>query len=211
MLIVGNNFATAKKVQGAQLHGSAAVVYATSEYSDGARDIMLNVSTTPTVFPPLETPEHGFKTTFSFTKPKSRGRLRLAGADPLLAPLVDHNIYSHPTDLKGGMAALNVSRDILNAPEFGAFAGVEQNTAYFKNEASIREFLIAGSGCFGHHSGTCRMGEDDDAVVDEHLKVRGVTGLYVMDASVIPTIPSCPTNSLVVAMAELAAQKFRNS
>lgn len=208
MLIAGNNFGTPEKVSGSSLHGSAAIVYGVSELSDGARDIMLNVSNTSRVFPPLESRDHGFKTTFSFTKPKSRGRLRLASADPFIAPIVDHNIFSDPIDIEGGIAALNYSRELLNAKEFATFAGTEQNTSYFKDHSSMRNFLVAGATCFGHHSGTCRMGIDDDAVVDQNLKVRGIDGLYVMDASVIPNIPSSPTNALVIAMAELAATRI---
>lgn len=208
MLIAGHNFATNAVVKGSAVHGSVAVVYGVSEHSGGARDIMLNVSTTPAVFPPLNTPEFGFKTTFSFTKPKSRGRLHLASADPLGTPIIDHNIFADPIDVHGAIAALNTSREILNASEFSGLGGVEQNTEYFKDENSMRQLLIAGATCFGHHCGTCRMGVGDGAVVDETLQVRGVPGLYVVDASILPSIPSSPTNALVVAMAELAADRF---
>ncbi len=208
MLIAGHNFATQTAVEDSGVHGSVAVVYGVSDYSDGARDLMLNVSTTPSVFPPLNTPEFGFKTTFSFTKPKSRGRLTLASADPFEAPVIDHNIFAEPEDVKGAIAALKVSRDILNAREFSAFGGVEQNRAYFEDEASMRALLVAGTTCFGHHIGTCRMGTDATSVVDQTLKVRGTRGLYVVDASILPTIPSSPTNALVIAMAELAAERL---
>lgn len=208
MLIAGHNFATEAPVEDSATHGSVAVVYGASEYSNGARDFMLNVSTTPTVFPPLNTPDRGFKTTFSFTKPRSRGRLQLAGSDPFLAPIIDHSIFSDPIDVLGGIAALNASRDILGAAEFSPFGGVEQNMDYFEDEAAMRRLLVAGATCFGHHCGTCRMGDDEASVVDETLKVRGVEGLYVVDASVIPAVPSSPTNALVIAMAELAAVRL---
>ncbi len=208
MLIAGNNFATEKVMAGSDMHGSVAVMYGATEYSNGARDYLLNVSTSPFALPPLKSPEFGFKTSLSFTRPKSRGRLKLASADPGQAPIIDHNIFSEAIDIKGGVAALRASRELLNAKEFKSFGGVEQNTEYFRDEKSMARFLIAGSTSFGHHCGTCRMGSDDDAVVDETCQVRGTEGLYVIDASVIPSVPSSPTNPLVIAMAELAAHRL---
>ena len=208
VLVAGHNFATENKIEQSAVHGSVAIVYGKSEISNGVRDLMLNVSTTPSVLPPLHSPDHGFKTTFSFTKPKSRGELRLKDLNPFSQPLIDHNIFSHPDDMKGAMAALNLSREILGAASFDTFGGVEQNQLFLENQAAMRSLIVKGSTFFGHHSGTCRMGAGEDAVVDETLKVRGVEGLYVMDASVIPNIPSCPTNALVIAMAELSATKL---
>ena len=72
------------------------------------------------------------------------------------------------------------------------------------------EMIIAGATSFGHHCGTCKMGHDDKSVVDEKLRVKGMRGLYVVDASIIPDIPSSPTNALVIAMAELAADRFKS-
>lgn len=208
MLIAGHNYATEAKVADSALHGSVAIVYAASEFSGGARDLMLNVSTTPFVVPPLKAPEHGFKTTFSFTKPKSRGSLRLASNDPFSQPIIDHNIFSDPTDLDGTIAALNLSREILGAREFAPLGGVEQNLEYLKDREGMRRLIMTGTTTFGHHCGTCRMGDDDASVVDSSLKVRGTEGLYVIDASVMPEVPSCPTNALTVAMAELAASRM---
>ena len=211
MLIAGHNFATETKIADSSVHGSVAVVYGASELSNGNRDIMLNVSTTPAVLPPLETPENGFKTTFSFTKPKSRGHLKLASRDPLAQPDINHNIFADPIDMNGAIAALNISRDILGSNEFSVFKGVEQNQNLLSTPEGMRQLIVSGSTAFGHHCGTCRMGVDDGAPVDETLQVRGAKGLYVVDASVIPEIPSCPTNALVIALAELAAGRLMAS
>ena len=208
VLVAGHNFATENKVQQSALHGSVAIVYATSQFSNGVRDLMLNVSTTPTVLPPLQSPDHGFKSTFSFTKPKSRGELKLKDLDPFSQPIIDHNIFAHPHDMKGAIAALNLSREIFGAASFDTFGGVEQNQLFLENPAGMQKLIISGATFFGHHCGTCRMGAGEDTVVDESLKVHGIDGLFVMDASVIPNIPSCPTNALVIAMAELAATRL---
>ena len=127
MLIAGHNYATPKQIESAALHSSAAIVYAASSLSDGRRDIMLNMTTNPFVMPPLHSPATGFKTTFSFTKPKSRGALNLASADPLAPPLIDHNIFADPIDIAGTIEALDLSRSLLGSDELDAFNGVEQN------------------------------------------------------------------------------------
>ncbi|MEL7028438.1 MAG: GMC family oxidoreductase, partial [Pseudomonadota bacterium] len=171
------------------------------------RDVLMNVSTNPNVLPPLQGAEHGFKTSFSFTKPRSRGRVGLASADPLQGPLIDHNVFAEAADVRGALKALAISRDILSSREMGSFEGVELNQDLLGDDESRRRFLIAGATSFGHHVGTCRMGEDASAVVDQELNVRGVSGLSVVDASVIPEVPSSPTNALVVAMAELYAAR----
>ena len=208
MLIAGHNFGTETKIAESAVHGSVAVVYAASKYSNGNRDIMLNVSTNARVLPPLHSPEHGFKTTFSFMKPKSRGALKLSSQDPFAQPDIDHNIFSDAQDMKGAIAALNLSREILGSKAFSGFNGVEQNQDLLKTPKGMRQLIISGTTSFGHHCGTCRMGTDSAASVDENLRVRGTKGLYVIDASVIPEIPSCPTNALVIAMAELAATRL---
>ncbi len=207
MLIAGHNFATDEKIADSAVHGSVAVVYGSSE-SNGKRDLMLNVSTTPTVLPLLKSPTHGFKTTFSFTKPQSRGHLKLASADPFAQPIINHNIFSAVEDMNGTLAALQLSREILGSREIGALGGTEQNQELLKTRKGQMELIIAGTTPFGHHCGTCRMGTDDMSVVDPSLRVKGTEGLYVIDASVMPEIPSCPTNALVIAMAELAATRL---
>lgn len=208
MLIAGHNFATENQISQSEVHGSVAVVYGSSEAANEKRDLMLNVSTTPTVLPPLNSPKHGFKTTFSFTKPKSRGHLKLASLDPFTQPIIDHNIFSAPEDMNGALAALEISREILNSDEFRVLNGVEQNQELLKTLEGRRQLIISGTTPFGHHCGTCRMGLDDGSIVDETLRVKGTEGLYVIDASVIPEVPSCPTNALVIAMAELAASRL---
>ena len=110
--------------------------------------------------------------------------------------------------MKGAMAALNLSREIFGAASFDTFGGVEQNQLFLENPAGMQKLIISGATFFGHHCGTCRMGAGEDTVVDESLKIHGIDGLYVMDASIIPNIPSCPTNALVIAMAELAAKRL---
>lgn len=206
LLFSGNNFA-ANAVSASQWHGSAAVVYASSSASD-ARDVLLNVSTNGRVFPPLESADPGFKTSFSFTKPRSRGRLTLASPAPSDPPLLDHRFLSDERDVSGALEALELSRAVLSDKAFRRFEPREMNAAMLATQEGRRAFLNATATSFGHHCGTCKMGDDPADPVTQDLALRGVEGVSVVDASVIPFIPSCPTNALVVAMAELAAARM---
>ncbi len=208
LLISGNNYSTPNPIDKSAVHGSVAVVYGQTNPDGGPRDLLLNVSTSGNVFPPLASPQHGFKSSFSFTRPKSRGAVRLKSPDPFDAPAVDHNILSHPDDLDGSLAALELSRRVFSAKAFGAFSATELNPEFLTDPVAMRRLVVAGATSFGHHCGTCRMGDDPDAVVNQQLEVQGVSGLSVVDASIIPQIPSCPTNPLVMAIAELAARRM---
>ena len=208
LLISGNNFATDAAVEASQFHGTSVVIYASSDGVGGRRDMLLNLSTNANVFPPLEGAPNGFKTSFSYMKPKSRGALRLSGADPSLPPVIDINYLAEADDVAGTLQALTLSRDLLSAPELASFNATELNAKYFTSAEETRNFLNLAATPFGHYCGTCRMGTDESAPLTPALSVRGVANLDVVDASVIPDIPSSPTNALVVAVAELYAQRY---
>lgn len=206
LLYSGNNY-SANTVAASRWHGSAAVLYAASS-ANGARDILLNVSTNARVFPPLESADVGFKTSFSFTKPHSRGGLTLASTNPAATPIIHHRFLTDERDVTGALEALELSRTLFSDSAFSGFAPTELNAAILSTAQGRRAFLNATSTSFGHHCGTCKMGDAAADPVDQDLKVRGVDGLSVVDASLLPFIPSSPTNALVVAMAELAASRL---
>ncbi|MEM9289085.1 MAG: GMC family oxidoreductase [Pseudomonadota bacterium] len=207
LLFSGNNYA-AEGAGSSAFHGSVAVLYAASGGEGTARDILMNISTNARVFPPLESAPSGYKTSFSFTKPKSRGTLRLKGANPISKPVLDHQFLADDADVAGAFAALSASRRLFADKAFARFNPTELNTAAFADTASKKAFLNAAATSFGHHCGTCAMGTTDEAVVDATLTVRGTQNVRVIDASVMPEIPSSPTNATVVAMAELAASRL---
>lgn len=207
LLFSGNNF-SANEVTASSVHGSAAVLYGASGAQAGRRDLLCNVSTNARVFPPLESAEVGFKTSFSFTKPHSRGQLQLASANPADTPLLDHRFLSDPRDVEGALAALALSQELLTAKAFDRFEPQQLNMEMLSTPEGRRAFLNASATSFGHHSGTAKMGNDPRDPVDQDLSVRGIEGLKVVDASLIAFLPSCPTNALVVAIAELAATRL---
>ncbi|TFW27199.1 GMC family oxidoreductase [Duganella callida] len=145
-------------------------------------------------------------------RPTSRGHVRIASADPYAPPKIAPMYLSTAQDRKTAAEALQLTRRIVAAPAMQAFAPEE-----FKPGSQYRsdEELAAAAGAIGttifHPVGTCRMGRADDpgAVVDGQLRVKGVAGLRVVDASVMPFITSGNTNSPTIMIAEKAAQLIR--
>ncbi|WP_346139561.1 GMC family oxidoreductase, partial [Saccharopolyspora erythraea] len=143
-----------------------------------------------------EMPEHGYTIAAGLVAPKSRGTLRLASADPATPALVDPRILADPYDLEALCDAIEMSREVGAQQAFDQWRkrevapGPEATT-----RDDIREFARRSVGTYHHQAGTCRMGVDELAVVDPDLRVRGIEGLRVADASIMPVVPSCNTNA----------------
>jgi choline dehydrogenase len=142
--------------------------------------------------------------------PASRGTVRLAGADPALRPLVDFNMLADPLDLSRMVEGLRLALELASSPSLArAYRGIGLLDASAAADRSVLEgYLRATVGGWYHASGTCRMGRDADegAVVDARLRVRGIEGLHVADASIMPTVPRAPTNLSSIAIGERAAE-----
>lgn len=140
-------------------------------------------------------------------RPKSRGRVDISAADPDAPPLIDPNYLSDPDDVQVAVDAIRLTRRIVQGAALQAFAPQEYLPG---GEVQSEEALRSAAGRIGttifHPAGTCRMGNDALAVVDAQLKVRGVQGLRVADASIMPEIVSGNTCSPTVMIAEKAAQ-----
>src|SRR5690606_4030334 len=137
--------------------------------------------------------------------PDSRGTLRLASSDPHAAPLIDPNIFSDERDIAPIVRGVHIARRILAAEPFRAFKGVELAPGpEVQTDDQIRDWLRTATATTFHPVGTCRMGGDAESVVDPQLRVRGVDGLRVADASVFPKIMRGNTNAPVVMVAEKA-------
>jgi len=140
-------------------------------------------------------------------RPMSRGRVDIVSAEADHAPRIDPNYLSHPDDLRVAAQAIRLTRKIIQAPALAAFSpkeylpGPELQTEEQLHEAAAR----IGTTIF-HPVGTCRMGQGPDAVVDDQLRVYGVQGLRVADASIMPTITSGNTCSPTLMIGEKAAQ-----
>jgi choline dehydrogenase len=138
--------------------------------------------------------------------PESRGTVELRSADPLEKPRIDLNLLSTPADvadIRGGIAA--VRRIFAESPLCEMIsAEIAPGT-----HADLDDFIRNNLKITQHPTGTCRMGEDPEAVVDSELRVRGVTDLRVVDASVMPTVPGANINAAVIMIAERASDLIR--
>jgi len=130
------------------------------------------------------------------TRPKSRGTVRMTGADPDAALKIDPNYFSHPDDMAAMIRAVRISREVGQQDALAKWNGGE----YFPGpgiecDAEIARYVAEGVSTWFHPVGTCRMGIGEDAVVDTSLRVHGIAGLRVADASIMPDIVSVNTNA----------------
>ncbi|QNQ96660.1 choline dehydrogenase [Pseudomonas oryzihabitans] len=154
-------------------------------------------------------PLHGFP---AFTasvcnlRPASRGQVSIRSADPLAAPLIQPRYLSAPEDLRVAADAIRLTRRLVAAPALAAYRPEEYlpGPAY-QSEAELQQAAGAIGTTIFHPSGTCRMGQDADAVVDARLRVHGIPGLRVADASIMPTLVSGNSCSPTLMIAEQAA------
>ena len=153
---------------------------------------------------------HGFAISIVGLYPKSRGRVRLAGSDPLAAPLVDPQLLSDPDDAATLLRGLKLGRQLTQASAFTRYRAREvQPGPGVQEEAALLDYIRRTAGTVHHPCGSCRMGADDMAVVDAQLRVRGLEALRVADASAFPSIVGGNTNAAVVMIAEKAADMIR--
>ena len=151
-------------------------------------------------------PGHGFTLHACGLQPLSRGRIRLQSDDPADAPLIFANYLQHPRDLSVMLEAAQLSRRILQAPPFDAYRGVEVFPgSQVTTDAELIDFIRRKAETIYHPVGTCRMGNDSEAVVDAAARVHGIASLRVVDASIMPTIVSGNTNAPTMMIAEKVA------
>ena len=151
---------------------------------------------------------YGYSCHVCLLRPHSRGRVGLKSADPMAAPLIDPAYLSDRRDLDGLIAGTRLMRDIMEAAPLARYRGRELYPAGSSN-AELEAAIRARAETIYHPAGTCRMGGDEASVVDPDLTVRGVEGLRVVDASVMPTLIGGNTNAPVIAMAEKIAAGIR--
>jgi choline dehydrogenase len=156
--------------------------------------------------------EHGFSIAAVLQRPQSRGRVALRSSDPFCAPLIDPNYLDRRGDLRQLLHGVRVARQLANADAFTPYGGAEVRPgASLESDAEWTEFIRATAESCHHFIGTCRMGTDPDSVVDHQLRVRGVDGLRVVDASIIPSHFSGHPNAVVVMIAEKAAALIKGA
>ncbi len=154
---------------------------------------------------------NGFTTQIDQLRPRSRGQVRLLSADPQRRPAAFFNYLSDPLDLQELVEAVKRIRELIAQPAFDEFRGEEvEPGAGDVSDAAIEQFIRQAANTDYHPSCSCRMGTDEMAVVDQEMKVHGLDGLRVVDASAMPDIVSGNLNAPVQMMALKASDRILN-
>ena len=170
-------------------------------------DLQVYLIAAPLPSPWGQVPENGYTIAFAAMAPHSRGTMRLADARPGTAPVVDPNYLGDDRDLEVLRKGLDIARRIGRADALAPWRKQEALPGPETHGEAAGGYLRKTMVTYFHYTGTCRMGADLMAVVDPaSLRVRGLSGLRVADASIMPSIPSGNTNATVYAIAERAAE-----
>ena len=149
---------------------------------------------------------------WSLNYPRSRGVLKLASQDPAAQPSILFNLLSDPADRAAMIHGYRVLRQLVDQPALRALTGkMTKPDRPPETDEQIMEHVRATAMTAYHPSGTCRMGADEGSVVDGELRVRGIVGLRVADASIFPRLPGGNTNLPVVMVAEKAADFIKRN
>ena len=187
-----------------------AVLYWRSDDALPGPDLQIVLIHAPYLNPWQEPVANAYTFAVGHVRPASRGRLSLASADPGRRPVIDPGYLDERHDLETLVAGVRKALELRTQPALGpwrgrdAMSGIEQ-----AGPPALAEFVRHGASTFSHAVGTCRMGVDDHAVVDPKLKVHGLRGLRVADASVMPSITSTATNATTIMIGEKAADLIR--
>jgi len=186
-----------------QVGGGACTKYATN----GRPDIQFNVMPLSVDKPGMPLHRYaGFTASVWQCHPKSRGSLKINSNNPIEQPIIKANYFKNQTDRDVIVEGVKILREIYNQPSFRDLWDIEVMPGLeAKTDEKIWEQVRDNGGTVFHCVGTCRMGNDKNSVVDPELRVRGVTGLRVIDASVMPKITSANTNAATLMIAEKGA------
>lgn len=149
--------------------------------------------------------EAGFSGHVCVLRPESRGTVRLASADPAAAPLIDPGFLTDSRDMEIMKKGVRMLHRILTSPPLSRHGGKDRHATPLDDDAALEQMIRNRADTVYHPVGTARMGSDDAAVCDPRLRVRGVTGLYVADASIMPRLVSGNTNAPSIMIGERCA------
>ena len=143
-------------------------------------------------------------------RPESKGSIHTKSADPAAAPAIRPNFLAEELDRQTVVAGMKIGRGIINNAVLDRYRAFEMNPGpRYQTDDELLEFARLNGQTTYHVTGTCKMGQDPMAVVDDELRVHGVAGLRVVDASIMPTLVSGNTNAAVIMIAEKAADMIK--
>jgi choline dehydrogenase len=178
-------------------------------------DILLVLEQLPNASPELAArfgplPENCFTISPSLIQPTSRGQVSLASADWRVPPTIDLNLLGADRDLAATLRAVEAARELMSQRAFDDIREAELIPGpKASSKQDLIDFVRTGALSFGHPTGTARLGTDTDAVVDAELRVHGVRGLRVVDASIMPSVISGATNAPSIMIGGRAAEFIR--
>jgi choline dehydrogenase len=176
-----------------------------------APDVQFHVAPLQIIDEGMRDPDaHGVWVSPCLLTPASRGSVRLASNDPSAKPIIHNDFYSAGDDMRRMIAGLRLALDICEQPAMRAYCAAPFNVPTDDSDAALQAHVARTTFAIYHPVGTCRMGEDEQAVVDPELRVNCVEGLRVIDASVMPVVPRGNTNAPTIALAERAADLIRH-
>ncbi len=154
----------------------------------------------------------GFSIGIVHQQPASRGSIHIGSTDPVAPPVICANYLSHPDDMHAFLRGMHVARQVVAQSAFAPHIVRELRPGIAaSSDAEIADYLVKTIFSSYHPVGTCKMGNDSMAVVDAELRVHGVPGLRIADASIMPTIPASNTNAAAIAVGEKAADLLLTS
>jgi choline dehydrogenase-like flavoprotein len=157
-------------------------------------------------------PQGGVTLNSAFLRPRSRGTVRLASADPAAAPLIDPNYWADPYDRQMSIAGLKLAQQIMRQDALKPFVRAERLPGPdVRTEADYIAYACRHAKTDHHPAGTCRMGTDPGAVVDPALRFNGIDRLRVIDAAIMPTLISSNTNATAIMIGEKGADLIKGA
>jgi len=187
-----------------------AVLYWRSDAALPGPDLQIVLIYAPYLNPWQEPVANAYTFAVGHMRPASRGRLSLASADPGRPPVIDPGYLDQQHDLDTLVTGVRKALELRTQPAFRQWRGRDAMTGIeHAGPSALAEFVRHGVSTFSHAVGTCRMGIDDNAVVDPQLRVHGLHGLRVADASVMPSITTTNTNAATIMIGEKAADLIR--
>ncbi len=178
-----------------------------------APDLQINFNATIPALLPKDCPHRGPSFTFItiLVRPQSIGYVKLRSTNPADAPLIQENYLQSEADMQVQLKAIGLCREMVRTKAFAGIYDGEALPGAGRSESDLREYVRSHASTIWHPTGTCKMGRDRLAVVDPQLRVHGVEGLRVVDASIMPSVVSANPHAAIIMIGEKAADLIRGA